>query len=317
MNRFGIIRSCRRATRRFAHADPRPRTNGCGSTIRRAPAPVLTGGCSRVIRDGLAISRSSDSRQPAHDPWIKLGFNPDYLYSRNDILDPAFPLADAATDRPRARFCDYYLTRATLHHPLEMFEKVCTQLTFFYNFRSAKYFKGPHFHSFEKFTHRIVRVRYSDPTLYPLTASLAATPPLQRMMDISVAGRFYARHCEHWSHSARPVPNPPVLKWLDDAFDAAYPLLLIAVLIACPLVLLFRRSRDALGLQAGATLLLYAYNFGACLTIATVFYLGESRYVYMQKAFTLFSECAGFAFLVRCAAWWTWWPARVVDAPPA
>ncbi len=297
-DRFAVI--LYPATRLFAHADlvlEQMDEDLASGRPLRYDRPTLQG-----VRDRLA-GALADSRQPEHDPWVKLGFNPDYLYSRNDILDPAFPLADAATDRPRARFCDYYLTRAALHHPLEMLAKVGTQLNFFYNFRSAKYFKGPHFHSFEKFAHRIVRVRYKDATLYPLTTSLATTPPLQRMMDLSVAGRLYARHCEHLSHSARAVPNPPVLKWLDDAFDAAYLGGLVAVLAVCLPVFAFRRSREALGLPAAATLLLYAYNFGACLTIATVFYLGESRYVYMQKAFTLFSECAGLAFLARCALW--------------
>ena len=254
----------------------------------------------QAVRDRLA-SALEDSRRPEHQPWTKLGFNPDYIYGRKTVFEPLFPEGDPSSDRPHAKFCNAYFVRTALHHPLAMAGKVLTQLTFFYSFVSATHFSRLHFHSIEKFRHKMARVRLCDPSLYPLTDEACAYPAFRRLFDASVMGRDYLKRCERLAHSPRPVPQAAILQWIDDLLRAVYLPVLLLTLAASVLVWRVRAWRDTLGLSAWATLLLFSYNFGASLTIATVFYLGEPRYIDMQKAFTLFSELAGMIFLVQCA----------------
>ncbi len=159
----------------------------------------------------------------------------------------------------------------------------------------------------------LTKVRLNDADLYPLTVHIADDPPLKRLLDPSLAGQDYVKRIERLSRSGKTVPQPPVLKWIDDVFQAAYLPLLLLTLAACAVIPWVGRLRESLGLAAWTTLLLYAYNFGVCLTIAAVFYLGESRYILMQRAFTIFSECAGFAFLVRCVG--EGWRLRATRTP--
>jgi hypothetical protein len=73
----------------------------------------------------------------------------------------------------------------------------------------------------------------------------------------------------------------------------SYNWVLLAALASCGALLLVLRLRRVYGVNAASTLLLYSYNFGNCLTIAIVFYLGDPRYIITQETFTLFAEFAG------------------------
>ncbi len=255
----------------------------------------------QAVRDRLASTLEA-SRRPKHAPWPRLGFNPDYMYAQKTVFEPLFPEGDPATDRPLARFCNGYCVRMALHHPLAMAGKVFTQLTFFYSFKPTMHFAKDHLHSFEKFRRGLPRVHLDDPLLYPQTAEVSAYPSFRQRFEISDMGRAFLKRSDRLARSPKAVAQAAILQWLDDLLKAAYPPLLLLGLAACAAVWRVRVLREALALNAWATLLLFSYNLGASLTIATVFYLGQSRYLDMQKAFTLFSELAGLALLIQCAA---------------
>ena len=79
----------------------------------------------------------------------------------------------------------------------------------------------------------------------------------------------------------------------------SYNWVLLATLASCGALLLVPRFRRVYGVNAASTLLLYSYNFGNCLTIAIVFYLGDPRYLITQETFTLFAEFAGVVLTVH------------------
>ena len=280
--------------------------------LRQLDADLAPGHPTRYDREMLTAFRArlahalEVSRQPENHPWARLGFNPDYIYLHEGVFEPFFPAADVNADRPLARFCNDYCVRTALHQPLAMGGKVLRQLTFFYEFTPLV---KPLFHRLGR--RRGERVQFSDDTLYPLALRSFAYPPFHRLLEVSAMGPPYLQACERLARSKRAVPQIAAVQRAARVLTALYLPVLIVALLACALVHWFRAGNH-LSLRAWTVLLLYAYNFGTSLTIATVFYLGQGRYIEMQKTFTLFSEFAALCFLGQCAvAAWRQLPRRI------
>lgn len=244
------------------------------------------------LRDRLAAAYT-DAQLPAHQPWAKLGFNPDYIYTERNVFEPFFARSDRSKERELKTFCNYYYLRAAWHRPRDMAAKVMSQLTFFYSFQ----------HPFPAW-----RSGDAEPPLslnsdrfYLIELRSFAYAPFASKMGALALGRRQLVECRRLSDEFSAVTESSGANHLRDAFWAMHLPILLAAIAATAVVFSVPRLRSVLGLFAATTLLLYTYNFGTCLTIATLFYLGEPRYIDNQDVFTLFAEFAGLLLCFQAA----------------
>jgi hypothetical protein len=106
-------------------------------------------------------------------------------------------------------------------------------------------------------------------------------------------GRRQLDQCRRLANDAGAMRESTLANTVRECLWGCYNWVLLAALTSCGLLLSVPRLRRGYGVNAASTLLLYSYNFGNCLTIAIVFYLGDPRYIIAQEAFTLFAEFAG------------------------
>jgi hypothetical protein len=239
----------------------------------------------QTIHDRLA-SAYADAQAPQNRPWHKLGFNPDYIYLEKDVFEPYYPRVDRRKDRDLEHFCDYYFIRTALHQPTAMAAKVCRQLSFFYSFENRFHDCRPWFNASPGSSDNVAH-------LYQLELRSFGYPKFAKAMESFEVGRHQLQRCRRLANDRGAMHESVLANNVRECLWASYNWVLLAALASCAHLLLVPRLRRVYGLNAASTLLLYSYNFGNCLTIATVFYLGNPRYIITQEAFTLFAEFAG------------------------
>lgn len=239
----------------------------------------------RTIHDRLA-SAYSDAQAPQNHPWPKLGFNPDYIYLEKDVFEPYYPRVDRRMDRDLEHFCDYYFIRTALHQPTAMAAKVFRQLSFFYSFENR-------FPPLQTWFNASPGSSDNVAHLYQLELRSFGYPKFVTAMESFEGGRHQLQRCRHLANDRGAMHESVLANNVRECLWASYNWVLVAALASCAHFLLVPRLRRAYGLNAASTLLLYSYNFGNCLTIAIVFYLGNPRYIITQEVFTLFAEFAG------------------------
>jgi hypothetical protein len=239
----------------------------------------------QTIHDRLA-SAYADAQAPQNHPWHKLGFNPDYIYLKRDVFDPYYPRVDRSKDRDLERFCNYYFIRTALHQPTAMAAKICRQLSFFYSFNNR-------FPPFQTWFHASHGPANTVADLYQLELRKFAYPKFAKAMESFDLGRRQLEQCRHLANDAGNMRESVLANAVRECLWDSYNWVLLAALASCGALLSVPRLRRVYGVNVASTLLLYSYNFGNCLTIAIVFYLGDPRYIITQETFTLFAEFAG------------------------
>jgi hypothetical protein len=245
----------------------------------------------QAIHDRLA-SAYADARAPQNHPWRKLGFNPDYIYLNKDVFEPYYPWGNRSKDRDLERFCDYYFIRAALHQWQIMATKICRQLSFFYSLENRFPPLQSWFHTSKTSSNTVV-------DLYRLELRCFANPRFARAMEALELGRRQMNNVTALANDRVAMHESVLANNVREFLWASYNWVMFAALASCALLLLVPQLRRSYGVNAASTLVLYSYNFGNCLTIAIVFYLGNPRYIAVQETFTLFAEFAGVLLTVQ------------------
>ncbi len=236
-----------------------------------------------------AVSRRIDhcidaSQRPGHHPPA-LGFNADYLLATERVFVPPSFEPTAAGEREIARFANDYYLRTLLHRPWPMARKILTQLGIFYN---LDMFRRVPRNLYEPI------VRLADKPYYPHSLRCLVRPDLQDRLDRFEAARDYVDRSSRLRRSPAFLSQPAPVVWLNRLAVFLYlPVLGFSVVLgACAGVISRRTGVDFRALPR-VTILLFAYNFGICLTVAIVQTLGTGRYIEFQRIFTLFAVFAG------------------------
>ena len=229
------------------------------------------------------------SQRPGRRPQT-LGFNADYLLTVEPILIPPYFERTPAGEREITRFANYYFFRVLLHRPIPMARKVLTQLAVFYNLdmfrRTPRGLYEP-------------SVRLSEKPFYPHSVRCFVRPDLQERLDRFDAARDYTDASSKLRRTTARLVQPTPVIWLNKLGALLYlPGLLLSLGIAAGAGAIGRRANVSFRALPRVVLLLFAYNFGICLTVALVQTLGTGRYIEFQRIFTLFAVFAG---ILLCA----------------
>jgi hypothetical protein len=243
----------------------------------------------QAIHDRLAAAYAA-AQSPQNRPWPKLGFNPDYMYLEKRVFEPFYSISDRTKDQELRRFCNHYFFCAALHQPGPMAAKIGLQLTFFYSFDTRFPALGSWLHSNQ------TAASINDLYARELRSFEHPSHLRQKMEGLDI-GRRHLAECRRLAKSGMPVRDSIFANNLRECIRAVYTWVAVAALGLALLCLTLPRVRASCYLNAGSTLLLYSYNLGNCLTIATVFYLGNPRYLNGQEAFTMFAEFAGLLLI--------------------
>lgn len=228
--------------------------------------------------------------------WPFFGFNADYLVAVEPFHEGSFA-HDAAGDQALREFCNYYYFRTCLHQPGAMLRKIVRELGHFYRFDRMDLRWKALRHTVDPYS-QLDRAPLAADNYYPRTLrslDVVTQPTLQERAGRSDAFRRYLARCQGFATggTSAKVSQPKAVGVTENLVHATYlPLLLLAVGLAVGIV-----SRPAwrarLGLAGAMVPVLFAYNFGMCLTVAIVQTLGTGRYAEVQAIFTWFAWAAG------------------------
>lgn len=230
------------------------------------------------------------ARKPESHPFRGLGFNPDYLVYIDNVLNPLVPRKMEGLSL-RTRIAYYHYFRAWQGRPAAMLRKIYVQLGFFYQFDSARDFS-------------LERCLEAPPARTPLSVQYGRVeemceghPRLQERLERSgVARTLRADSLRLSRDQTSAFSQGPYLHTAEQLLEAFYWPILLAVL-AVSLCVLRQGWRGPAGvIPTLSTLLLYSYNFGNNLTLATVHTMSP-RYVENQLVITLLASVAGLLLL--------------------
>jgi hypothetical protein len=226
---------------------------------------------------GRELQRSA---APAAHPYPSLGFNPDYLKSKDSIILQLRQHWRYDT-RPLAEFCSYYYWRTVVHQPAAMERKIFRQLGVFYGQGYCPVYQTPK--------------RISLAQAYEKSAASFA-PGQRRTMERYAPTRAYLRRCD----ALRRRADLPFLgrgrayQNLNGIFARAYLPLLFEWLVLLIVSFWWKAS----WLPAFLVILgLHACSFGINLTLATTHSLDITRYSQNQLVFVLLVEAFTTALL--------------------
>lgn len=252
--------------------------------IHRQMAEDLADGAAIPYpRDWLAEVCASLERElrrsaaPAERPYPSLGFNPDYLKSKDSII-LQLQKHWHYDSRPLAAFCSFYYWRIVTHQPMAMAGKILRQVGVFY---------GPWRCPAYRMSKRILLAQDYE-------KSLASFEPQRReKINGYPATRAYLLRCELLRHE----PNLPRLARsraylnLNGIFACAYLPLGLGWLVLLIATFNSRERWDARWRCAALLiLLLHAYSFGINLTLAATHSLDIARYSQNQLVFLVLAE---------------------------
>ena len=230
------------------------------------------------------------SLRPGRRPPV-LGFHADYFLTTEPIFAPPYFARTPAGEREIARFANYYYVRTVLHQPGAMARKVLAQLAIFYG---SNMFQRTPRGLFEPV------VRLSAKPFYPHSLRCLVRPELQDRLDRFDAARDYLESSRRLRKTPARLAQPGVVIALNRLCASLYlPVLLASLGIAACAGVVSRRTGVPFRALPRAALLLFAYNFGICLTVAVVQTLGTGRYIEFQRVFTLFAVFAGGLLCVQ------------------
>jgi len=213
--------------------------------------------------------------------YDKLGFDPDYLYYRSDLLSTVYQQA-GGTDEAFRAFCMKQFVSAALHNPVGFAQKTLTQFT---------YFLFPDAGTLYRF-----RVNFEKD-------AQAAVESLEPRYVERYRPEIRDAYLAYLGDLAAVAKNPPKLErrglartWSKPFAAWALPLELV-FLVAFGVVLFCGRFAD-LRLGGWATLLLFSAPAANAFTVALVHALDIARYRYSYGGFLLFALTAMAVFVL-------------------
>lgn len=230
------------------------------------------------------------ARKPENRPFRGLGFNPDYLMYVDNLLNPLVP-RKAEGERLRERIAYYYYFRTWRRQPLGMLRKIVIQLGFFYQFEGMRYFLARD--DLSSFAQRNPLAVHYGKVEEMCDGHARLVKQLERS---SVSRTLRADSLRLSRNESSAFSQGPYLGVVEQFLESFYWLILLAVLATALGVMLRTRLSAAWVVPTLATLLLYGYNFGNNLTLATVHTMSP-RYVENQLVITLLASVAGLLFL--------------------
>ena len=275
------------------------------------PAPWLA-----TFNQGLERSLAG-AAQLANSPWQSLGFNADYLLTRDPVFQSTF---GRRHEREIAAFCNHYYWKTWRHHPREMFGKIVRELGQAYRFRPDLLQPGYFFNVTDKYTGQAQRPLAHD---YRSALTSMLTSNLDAKFDQSLYGRHFLRRLRSLGRTHAVVRQPPWVGVMNNLLDLLnLPLTGLAALGSLALVCSMRRATPV---AVSAVGLIFAVNFAMFLTVATAHTLDFDRYIENQRLLTVSSEFAAVLLIWQCATRFTEtrWPANLtaghgmITPPPA
>ena len=258
-----------------------------------------------------ALERSLDgAAQPGQLALGSLGFNADYLLTRDPVFQEAF---GKRQDREVAAFCTHYYWKTWRHHPGEMLGKIVRELAQVYRFRWDLLRHRNLLNAADKYTGRVQRPLAYD---YRGAFTCVLVPGLNTQFDQSFYGKRYLRRLRSLGRTHAVVRQPPWVGVLNNVLALLdLPLLILAALGSCGLV--WWRGHD-LPPAVPALGLLFAVNFAMFLTVATAHTLDFDRYIENQRLLTVSGEFAAGLLIWQGAALFaaTRRPRALAGAPP-
>jgi hypothetical protein len=236
---------------------------------------------------------TSDFREEIRHSWERnqsyesLHSDPDYLMYASDVIRHWKERYFQGDEAQRIRFYWYYAMRTFRHQPSQMCAKVWDQMRLFYS---------PQNRAFE----RAREIDLQEP--YSSTLNVLEKPWFHLTFSRFLPAGKYKLACVALASTDWAVPQARFIRRCKTTLARYYSPILCAVLLASGFLLCWKKLRLAIGTLWPATLLVYSYNFGACLETAIVHSLENSRYLTVQFSFTLLAEFAGVYLLSRLAA---------------
>jgi len=229
----------------------------------------------------------SDLQKAATIPTAKtfnsLGYNPDYLMYDSFCIE--FPNTTGWDSDALIQFYNYYYRRTALNQPSAMAHKIMAQMRIFYCSKNPAYRLGQSLDVTDQYarTPDLIANKIQFAAAYVPTA-----PYFQACRDLAARGMAFAQ-VKRFTEWTRLLS----IHYMD--------LLLVALL--GPLILISCGFRRHLLWAVVCLWLVYAYNFGNCLTIAVVHSLEVTRYVRIQLIYTVFAQCLTIYFILEAVTW--------------
>ena len=238
---------------------------------------------------GKMIGLIDDEISSAKGKYAAMSINPDvFLYGKDSVC----ALAERYFGQDKEaykNFCFSYYERAWVHEPWPMSMKVLRQLLAFYSWKNQTYDASSRAD--------MVFGKLAERTL-PSLKDESALPAYQD----------YRREIAALERSTGKWKQAHVVSLVNTLLYVCYPIILFASLGLAAVVICRGRLEGRFGPLiplAWITLYLHSYNFGNCLTIATVHTMQVGRYVKNQLVFLVFSECCAVLFIAAVSAiWW-------------
>ncbi|HEY6111247.1 MAG TPA: hypothetical protein VIV62_01905 [Chthoniobacterales bacterium] len=228
------------------------------------------------------VSKSGAAEQSRYH--ISAGFSPDYL-----MYDPTSITAQLRADfrgdiSALCAFYRFYYWRTWRYRPLALLQKVGRQMSIFYSWRCPAYYRAmslPLAAEYER------GVKSLDRPAYQRTWS-AYAPAVEFMRRTAALARS-APAIQQRAYVRKPL-----------GFLAATYLPLLFVSVGLGAFVLSREThRRRFRWLAVLVVLLFSYNFAACLEVAVVHLLEYPRYITVQVYFTLLAQFFAVCFVVE------------------
>ena len=244
------------------------------------PTPYTTSWLTNLhdrLNHELSLAANTDGK------YESLGFNPDYLMYEDSFCRYLY-WEQGVT--PVVQLGFYYFKRAWLHQPGAMARNVARQLGIFYAQKCPAFWLGRAIDITRNYHKTLLAF---DPANYQ--AQMLAYPPARAYLDQS--RRLASTPAVYRESALFTLPNSM-------AAELQVPLLIaVAVGWALVLCLPFADIRRELGPAGALCLLVFAYTFGNCLTVAIVHSMDIDRYSSNLLIFAILSEVTAVVWCVE------------------
>jgi hypothetical protein len=218
--------------------------------------------------------------------YQSLRVDPDYLMYSSTVIQHWKEKYFQRDTPQQLHFYWHYARRAIMKQPAQMLAKICRQMRLFYSAQN---------HTFDTAREIVLREPYSR------TFEVLQKPWFHLTFSRFLPAEKYKVSCAGLGSAYWAVPQARLIRRCNTALARNYSPIFCAVLLASGLLFCSKKLRLAMGMLWPATLLIYSYNFGACLETAFIHSLENSRYLTVQFSFTLLAEFAGVYFLSQLA----------------
>lgn len=234
-----------------------------------------------------------------------LGFDPDYLMYEPTSANAQIRAEFGGRIKDLCVFYSYYYKRVWEKQPDRMAAKIAREMLTFY---------APFCPAYRSRKTRLLSREYGDSLVAIQTDNLHGQWPEYEPLETLI------RRTTWLAQSGLPVPLPRFLRRWQQSLGRTYSLAIGVSAVAIAVILLHRRLRCRLGAFASVAAFVCWYNFGACLEVAIIHTLDNTRYNTVQLIFTLLAQFTAFLLIGQCAfeiGRSVWQTRRTSTNPPA